>query len=364
MRPRPVRHQAAVPGHQGPGTIVRQREEVDPGDWPTNLERVGLDLEPAALQHYLTLQYVPEPRSLHRHDPARRVRHARHGAPRRGPGAPALLHPEVPVAAVARAGQRRGRGDRARRDRRRAARLGGQAHARRRDRRRVPVRRHRLHGHRGAGQGAQPEPDHVHHRVRARGLLRGRRGRGVRRRDRRAARGPHGQAGRDDGGAAADHLVPRRPGGRPGARPAVVHRPRGPRARQGRALRRGRRRAVRRLHDLPRAAVAGAVREGAGRAAPAARPGVAPHAGGHARQGPAAPRRAERWSSATTATPGSSATTSCAGCCAATTRGVSHTDITAPHYCESRELGRRWPGCSTSTCSPGCAATSWSRPTR
>ena len=30
----------------------------------------------------------------------------------------------------------------------------------------------------------------------------------------------------------------------------------------------------------------------------------------------------------------------------------------------SRPAGTRWPGCSTSTCSPGCAATSWSRRTR
>ena len=30
----------------------------------------------------------------------------------------------------------------------------------------------------------------------------------------------------------------------------------------------------------------------------------------------------------------------------------------------SRRAGIRWRGCSTSTCSPGCAATSWSRPTR
>ena len=56
--------------------------------------------------------------------------------------------------------------------------------------------------------------------------------------------------------AAADRLVPRRPGGRSGARPAVLHRPRGTQARQGRAVRRGRRRAVRRLHDLPRADLA------------------------------------------------------------------------------------------------------------
>ena len=95
------------------------------------------------------------------------------------------------------------------------------------------------------------------------GYSRGRRRRRVGRRDRGPARHPHGQAGRDDGGAAADRLVPRRPGGRPRAGAAVVHRPRGPPARQGRAVRGGRRRAVRRLHDLPGAAVAGAVREGA-----------------------------------------------------------------------------------------------------
>ncbi len=38
----------------------------------------------------------------------------------------------------------------------------------------------------------------------------------------------------DDGDPAADRLVPRRPGGRPGAGAAVLHRPRGPQARQGR----------------------------------------------------------------------------------------------------------------------------------
>ena len=52
-----------------------------------------------------------------------------------------------------------------------------------------------------------------------------------------AVRGRHPRGG----------LVPRRPGGRPGARAAVLRRPRGPQAREGRAVRRGRRRAVRRL---------------------------------------------------------------------------------------------------------------------
>ena len=41
-----------------------------------------------------------------------------------------------------------------------------------------------------------------------------------------------------------------------------------------------------------------------------------------------------------------------------------HTDVTAPIYAESRGLGSGGRVCSTSTCSPGCAATSWSRPTR
>ena len=53
--------------------------------------------------------------------------------------------------------------------------------------------------------------------------------------------------------AAADRLVPGRPGRRPGAGAAVLRRQRGPQARQGGALRRGRRRAVRRLQHLPRA---------------------------------------------------------------------------------------------------------------
>ena len=65
-----------------------------------------------------------------------------------------------------------------------------------------------------------------------------------------------GQPGRVRRRAARDRLVPRRTGRRPGAGAAVLHRPRGPQARQGGALRRGRRRAVRRLHHLPGTVVA------------------------------------------------------------------------------------------------------------
>ena len=65
--------------------------------------------------------------------------------------------------------------------------LGRQAHAGRRHGRLVPVRRHRLDRDRRAGQAAQPEPAHLHHRLRARGLLRDRRRRRVGGRDRRRA---------------------------------------------------------------------------------------------------------------------------------------------------------------------------------
>ena len=57
---------------------------------------------------------------------------------------------------------------------------------------------------------------------------------------------------------ARNRLVSRRTRGRPGAGAAVLHRARGPQARQGGAVRRGRRRAVRRLHHLPGTVVAAA----------------------------------------------------------------------------------------------------------
>ena len=182
-----------------------------------------------------------------------------HAAPGGAPTAtryftPAVRTAEAVSAPAAEAGSLR-------RDHRGARGLGRQAHARRRHRRLVPVRRHRLDGDRRAGHAAQPEPDHLHHRLRARGLLRGRRGGRVGRGDRRPAHVEGGQSrpssSRD---AARDRLVPRRSGRRPGAGAAVLRRPRGPQARQGGAVRRGRRRAVRRLHDLPGTVVAAAVR--------------------------------------------------------------------------------------------------------
>ena len=115
-------------------------------------------------------------------------------------------------------------------------------------------------------------------------------------------------------GDPAGRLVPRRPGGRPGPRAAVLHRPRGPQARQGRALRRGRRRAVRRLHHLPGAALARGVRQAAHRHAARAGRGCrrgCPTGCGARTSSDGARSRS---SSATTATPGSSATTSWASC--------------------------------------------------
>ena len=111
--------------------------------------------------------------------------------------------------------------------------------------------------------------------------------------DRRPARVEGGQPGRVRGRTARDRLVSRRAGGRPGAGAAVLHRPRGPQARQGGALRRGRRRAVRRLHHLPGTVVAEGVRLPSPPAATLAGSGVAAAAGGHARQEPAAPRFAD-----------------------------------------------------------------------
>ena len=100
-----------------------------------------------------------------------------------------------------------------------------------------------------------------------------------------------------------------------------------------------------------------------GRAARAARRGVAAPAGGRCAARTCCAAARCRWSSATTATPASSATTSSAASCAATTRAAG-TSTSPRRTTPSRSGGTRWPGCSTSTCSPGCAATSWSRRTR
>ena len=140
----------------------------------------------------------------------------------------------------------------------------------------------------------------------------------------------------DDGHAAADRLVPGRPGGRPRAGPAVLRRPRGPQARQGGAVRRGRGRAVRRLQHLPRADVAAgadlAARRACGTRSARCRPAAAARACA-ARTCCAAAR--SRWRSATTATPASSATTSC-GFLRTCDPAVSFRDVTDPLYARRR----------------------------
>ena len=45
-------------------------------------------------------------------------------------------------------------------------------------------------------------------------------------------------------------------------------------------------------------------------------------------------------------------------------RTVSYMDVTRPESTPHARISTGRPACSTSTCSPGCAATSWSRPTR
>ena len=182
-RARPVRHQAAVRRRPAPAASRSPARRSACWSWPSgSASTVDIDAARAAAL------------------PGAAVR-ARAGdaAPRRSagssraatltvrPGERAADHALLPSRrSRVRAVRRRARQSCYRRDHRGARGLGGQAHARRRHGRRVPVRRHRLDRDRGARDAAQPEPDHVHHRLRARGLLGGRRrgrvGRGDRRR--------------------------------------------------------------------------------------------------------------------------------------------------------------------------------------
>ena len=71
------------------------------------LERLALsdDLDPRALEHYVVLQYVPEPETLHARHPPARVRLLRDGVPRAGTGRHPLLRADVPGAPVRRGGR-------------------------------------------------------------------------------------------------------------------------------------------------------------------------------------------------------------------------------------------------------------------
>ena len=137
-------------------------------------------------------------------------------------------------------------------------------------------------------------------------------------------------------------------------------------ARHGGAVRRGRRRVLRRLHDLPRAAVAGRASTGcpAGmRRGAAARWPRRSRTGMRGKELPAsaAPPRSR---SATTATPASSRGRRAARAAAPDDPSLSHTDVTAPLYAQAaRRPRRRHHDAVRRPATPGCAATSWSRPT-
>ncbi len=90
---------------------------------------------------------------------------------------------------------------------------------------------------------------------------------------------------------------------------------------------------------------------------------VHPAAGGHARQGPAAPRRAAAGAALLRQRADLPRRPARRGAAPATTRAA-RTPTSPRRTTASRRAGTRWRGCSTSTCSPGCAATSSSRPTR
>ena len=64
LRPRPVRHQAAVHGDRRRRQRGGQREEVPAG--PGRPGGIRYRIDERAVQHYTVLQYVPEPETLHR----------------------------------------------------------------------------------------------------------------------------------------------------------------------------------------------------------------------------------------------------------------------------------------------------------
>ena len=153
-RPRPVRHQAAV--HRAAG---RRRARLQLGEEGAagaagrqqggRRRRPGV---PAALPDAAVRARAGHPAPRH---PADRERHQLHGAPDGE-----LQHRRATSTRRSRRGRSRAGAEQALYDRIAAVlrRLGGQAHARRRHGRRVPVRRHRLDRHRGAGQAVQPGP--------------------------------------------------------------------------------------------------------------------------------------------------------------------------------------------------------------
>ena len=128
-------------------------------------------------------------------------------------------------------------------------------------------------------------------------------------------------------------------------------------------VRRGRRRTVRRLHDLPGTVVPEAVRLSAETAAAVTGPGVAAAARGNARQEPAAPGIADAGGALLRQRAELLRHAAARGAARVPARS-GHTPTSPRRSTPRPRAGIRWRACSTSTCSPGCAATSWSRPTR
>ena len=139
------------PGPDGIAFASEKKSLLDLGR-PLGIDR---DIDAARLQHYLVLQYVPEPETLHRGDPPDRVgllcTVIRPGGAR---GRPRYFAPRFAAPVPFRRG-----GEQARYDEITAVLEDSVAKHMRADVTvgRVPVRRHRLDRHRRAGQAAQPE---------------------------------------------------------------------------------------------------------------------------------------------------------------------------------------------------------------
>ena len=162
----------------------RQREEVPAGPGcRSRASDVGIDQR--ALQHYMVLQYVPEPDTLHRGVRRLESGQLRHARPGRGAGVDPVLPADVRRGAV-----RAGAGAEQRRyDEITAVLEDSVAKHMRAD---VTVGSFLSGGIDSTAIAAlamrhNPRPDHLHHRLRAGGLLRGRRRRRVGRGDRRPA---------------------------------------------------------------------------------------------------------------------------------------------------------------------------------